>query len=153
MYITLIQIFVIKKSLHFVTGAVYRGKYKHEPVAVKEFLTQSQVEAVYDEYDDTPGVGYSYREVDEISEIMLNSGSKLCIEVPTIHSFLFQDDNITSGEALFLYRDMRQEVTVLAQLSHPNIVSLLGKSSRHCHHHLLYVFIYRCVSTTNVYSS
>ena len=31
------------------TGAVYRGRYRHEPVAIKEFLTQSQAEAAYDE--------------------------------------------------------------------------------------------------------
>ena len=30
----------------------------------------------------------------------------------------------------FLLRDLRQEVTVLAQLSHPNIVALLGVSIR-----------------------
>ena len=40
------------------------------------------------------------------------------------------DDTITSGEALFLFRDLRQEVTILAQLSHPNIMSLLGVSLR-----------------------
>jgi len=40
------------------------------------------------------------------------------------------DDVITSGEALFLFRDLRQEVTVLAQLSHPYVVSLLGVSIR-----------------------
>ena len=33
------------------TGAVYRGRYRHEPVAIKEFLTQSQAEAAYDEDD------------------------------------------------------------------------------------------------------
>ena len=37
-----------------------------------------------------------------------------------------EDDVITSGEALFMFRDLRQEVTVLAQLDHPYIVSLLG---------------------------
>ena len=30
----------------------------------------------------------------------------------------------------FIYRDLRQEVTVLAQLNHPNIVALLGVSIR-----------------------
>lgn len=37
-----------------------------------------------------------------------------------------EDDVITAGEALFMFRDLRQEVTVLAQLDHPYIVSLLG---------------------------
>ena len=90
MNITIIQIFVINKPLHFVTGAVYRGKYKHESVAVKEFLTQSQVEAVYDEFDDTPGVpGYSYREVDKISEILLNLRLWLKATYKSAHNTLF----------------------------------------------------------------
>ena len=38
-----------------------------------------------------------------------------------------EDDIITAGEALFMFRDLRQEVTVLAQLDHPYIVALLGK--------------------------
>lgn len=61
-------------------------------MAVKEFLTQSQVEAVYDEFDDTPGVpGYSYREVDKISEIILtlDSGLKLHINILIILSSFF----------------------------------------------------------------
>ena len=37
------------------------------------------------------------------------------------------DEVITAGEALFMFRDLRQEVTVLAQLDHPFIVSLLGE--------------------------
>ena len=37
-----------------------------------------------------------------------------------------EEDVITAGEALFMFRDLRQEVTVLAQLDHPFIVSLLG---------------------------
>ena len=81
------------------SGAVYRGKYRNETVAVKEFLTQTQAETLY-ETDDSPA------------------------------AFDPHDDTITSGEALFLFRDLRQEVTVLAQLSHPNIVSLLGVSLR-----------------------
>ena len=39
-----------------------------------------------------------------------------------------EDDVITSGEALFMFRDLRQEVTVLAQLDHPFIVALLGRT-------------------------
>ena len=38
-----------------------------------------------------------------------------------------EEDVITSGEALFMFRDLRQEVTVLAQLDHPYIVALLGE--------------------------
>jgi leucine-rich repeat kinase 1 len=86
--------------LLLLSGAVYRGKYRNESVAIKEFLTQSQAEAFGD--DDGQAAQTVYRE----------------------------EDTITAGEALFLYRDMRQEVTVLAQLSHPNIVSLLGISLR-----------------------
>ena len=33
-------------------GAVYRGKYRNEHVAIKEFLTQAQAESGYDEFDD-----------------------------------------------------------------------------------------------------
>ena len=36
------------------------------------------------------------------------------------------DDVIASGEALFMFRDLRNEVTLLAQLDHPYIVALLG---------------------------
>ena len=66
---------------------------------MKEFLTQSQSETMY-ETDEAPA------------------------------AYDPHDDTITSGEALFLFRDLRQEVTVLAQLSHPNIMSLLGVSLR-----------------------
>ena len=38
--------------VHFVLGAVYRGKYRNEHVAIKEFLTQAQAESGYDEFDD-----------------------------------------------------------------------------------------------------
>ena len=41
-----------------------------------------------------------------------------------------EDEEIFMRESLFLLRDLRQEVTVLAQLSHPNIVALLGVSIR-----------------------
>ena len=86
-------------TLTWSSGAVYRGKYKNENIAVKEFLTQSQAETMY-ETDDAQA------------------------------AYDPHDDTITSGEALFLFRDLRQEVTVLAQLSHPNIMSLLGVSLR-----------------------
>ena len=39
----------------FLQGAVYRGRYRNENVAIKEFLTQSQAESGYDEYDDMGG--------------------------------------------------------------------------------------------------
>ena len=74
-------------------GAVYRGKYKRETVAIKEFLTQGEMEE-----------GMSKRGV--------------------------EDEGLPSADALQLYRDLRQEVSVLAELSHPNIVSLLGVSLR-----------------------
>lgn len=80
-------------------GAVYKGKYRREVVAVKEFLTASQAEH-------TGATDMNQQAFDP------------------------DDDVITSGEALFLFRDLRQEVTVLAQLNHPNIVSLLGVSIR-----------------------
>ena len=41
-----------------------------------------------------------------------------------------EEEEEFSNESLFLFRDLRQEVTVLAQLSHPNIVALLGVSIR-----------------------
>ena len=34
---------------------MYRGKYRNENVAIKEFLTQAQAESGYDEYDDMGG--------------------------------------------------------------------------------------------------
>ena len=46
-------------------------------------------------------------------------------------SLVTEEDVITSGEALFMFRDLRQEVTVLAQLDHPYIVALLGQSLSH----------------------
>lgn len=81
-------------------GAVYRGKYRREVVAVKEFLTASQAEHTGD------------------------------TDISRRAAFETDSDVITSGEALFLFRDLRQEVTVLAQLSHPNIVALLGVAIR-----------------------
>ena len=41
-----------------------------------------------------------------------------------------EDDQVYPEEALLLFKDFRQEVTVLSQLYHPNIVSLLGVSLR-----------------------
>eukprot|EP00731_Ephydatia_muelleri_P005646 Em0002g1822a len=41
-----------------------------------------------------------------------------------------EEEEGISNEPLFMFRDLRQEVTVLAQLSHPNIVALLGVSIR-----------------------
>jgi hypothetical protein len=43
------------------SGAVYRGKYRNESVAIKEFLTQSQAEAFGD--DDGQAAQTVYREV------------------------------------------------------------------------------------------
>ena len=40
------------------------------------------------------------------------------------------EEGLSSTDALQLFRDLRQEVSVLAQLYHPNIVSLLGVSLR-----------------------
>ena len=40
------------------------------------------------------------------------------------------DDDVYMSESLFLFRDLRQEVTVLARLSHPYVVALLGVSVR-----------------------
>lgn len=77
---------------------MYKGKYKDEAVAVKEFLTSAQAEHSGDTLD----------------------------EKHSIHSE--EEDIIRQEEALFLFRDLRQEVTVLAQLNHPNIVALLGVS-------------------------
>ena len=73
------------------TAAVYRGKYKHNVVAIKKSLTPSQME----------------------------NASALAEE---------DDDQFYPEEALLLFRDFRQEVTVLSQLYHPNIVALLGVS-------------------------
>ena len=47
-YITLYMLPYISLFL----GAVYRGKYRNEHVAIKEFLTQAQAESGYDEFDD-----------------------------------------------------------------------------------------------------
>ena len=41
-----------------------------------------------------------------------------------------EEGGVSSTDALQLFRDLRQEVSVLAELSHPNIVSLLGVSLR-----------------------
>jgi len=38
-------------------------------------------------------------------------------------AFSESDDVMSAEEALYLFRDLRQEVTVLAQLDHPYIVS------------------------------
>ena len=46
---SLTSFFVCCPHIYAQTGAVYRGRYRHEPVAIKEFLTQSQAEAAYDE--------------------------------------------------------------------------------------------------------
>jgi leucine-rich repeat kinase 1 len=78
-------------------GAVYRGKYRRQIVAVKEFLTAEQAE---------------------------HTGETDMAQ----RSLVTEEDVITSGEALFMFRDLRQEVTVLAQLDHPYIVALLGVS-------------------------
>ena len=50
-----------------------------------------------------------------------------------------EDDIITAGEALFMFRDLRQEVTVLAQLDHPYIVALLGNP---CMRMGLHIFVH-----------
>ena len=77
-------------------GVVCRGKYQHVPVAMKMFLTAAQIEHLTGKTDTS-------RRPSEAD-----------------------DDVIASGEALFMFRDLRNEVTLLAQLDHPYIVALLG---------------------------
>ena len=60
-----------------------------------------------------------------------------------------EDDIITAGEALFMFRDLRQEVTVLAQLDHPYIVALLGKP-RMCVVIVGFAYICACVLLATV---
>ena len=151
---------------------MYRGRYRNENVAVKEFLTQSQAESGYDE-DDLGGaqvyqVSVQYMYVSYMTSndctMHVHVYYKLLCAImyhpsppppsslhppPPLPLQASQDESISSGEALFLFRDMRQEVTVLAQLSHPNIVSLLGMYMYiHVHIHVpLHVHVYGVVST------
>ena len=68
-------------------------RYCNEVVAVKQFLTANQVDIALAESE---GV---LLPPDEEADIM------------------------STEEALYLFRDLRQEVTVLAQLDHPYVVS------------------------------
>lgn len=69
-------------------------RYCNEVVAVKQFLTANQVDIALAESDGTP----------------------LPPEAEDV-------DVMSAEEALYLFRDLRQEVTVLAQLDHPYVVS------------------------------
>ena len=71
-------------------------RYCNEVVAVKQFLTANQVDIALAESEGTP----------------------LPPEVLSAET-----DVMSTEEALYLFRDLRQEVTVLAQLDHPYVVS------------------------------
>lgn len=71
-------------------------RYCNEVVAVKQFLTANQVDIVLDE----------------------SEGTTLPPETVT-----GEEEVMSAEEALYLFRDLRQEVTVLAQLDHPYVVS------------------------------
>lgn len=71
-------------------------RYCNEVVAVKQFLTANQVDLALAE----------------------SEGISLSSEV-----YSEDEDVMSAEEALYLFRDLRQEVTVLAQLDHPYIVS------------------------------
>lgn len=71
-------------------------RYNNEVVAVKQFLTANQVDIALAE-----------------SEGALLPPEALSEEM----------DVMSAEEALYLFRDLRQEVTVLAQLDHPYVVS------------------------------
>lgn len=71
-------------------------RYCNEVVAVKQFLTANQVDIALAESEGTP------LPPEALSE---------------------EYDVMSTEEALYLFRDLRQEVTVLAQLDHPYVVS------------------------------
>ena len=75
---------------------IHTHRYCNDVVAVKQFLTANQVDIALAE----------------------SEGIQLPPEGPS------EDEDIMSAEeALYLFRDLRQEVTVLAQLDHPYVVS------------------------------
>ena len=69
-------------------------RYCNEVVAVKQFLTANQVDIALAESEGIP------------------------LPPPSE-----EYDVMSTEEALYLFRDLRQEVTVLAQLDHPYVVS------------------------------
>ena len=71
-------------------------RYCNEVVAVKQFLTANQVDIALAESE---GVLLPPEALPEEADVM------------------------STEEALYLFRDLRQEVTVLAQLDHPYVVS------------------------------
>jgi len=68
-------------------------RYCNNIVAVKQFLTASQV------------------------DLALAEAEGATLPAPT-------EEVVSADEALFLFRDLRQEVTVLAQLDNPYLVSV-----------------------------
>ena len=71
-------------------------RYCNEVVAMKQFLTANQVDIALAESEGAP--------------------------LPT-ETLAEEGDVMSAEEALYLFRDLRQEVTVLAQLDHPFVVS------------------------------
>ena len=69
-------------------------RYCNNIVAVKQFLTASQV------------------------DLALAEAEGATLPAPA------EEEVVSADEALFLFRDLRQEVTVLAQLDNPYVVSV-----------------------------